>query len=148
MRVKPLIDLYQHLDELEKACMESNEPIFLKDKKTNRLILMNGDFYDELIKGFDMTPFGIRPDLYDIMGYPEKILIYAEATDEPIFFSLREDGDMVFMTPALYSVLTDKTPEHKGAKLKIKIRRKRTFSREFLKTKGAKVYSFEKYSKK
>ena len=148
MITKPLDDLYYHFDTLEKACLDSNEPIFLKDKKRDRLVLMNGECYDQLIKGFDMTPFGIRPDIYEVMGCLEKILIYAEMTDEPIFVSIREDKDMVFMTPALYDVLADKTSEHKGEKLKIKIRKKRVFSREILQPKGAKVYPFEKYSRK
>ncbi|RKJ70023.1 hypothetical protein D7X33_23305 [Butyricicoccus sp. 1XD8-22] len=57
MITKPLDDLCCHFDALEKACLDSNEPIFLKDKKRNRLVLMNGECYDQLIKGFDMTPF-------------------------------------------------------------------------------------------
>lgn len=148
MITKPLDDLYYHFDTLEKACLDSNEPIFLKDKKRNRLVLMNGECYDQLIKGFDMTPFGIRPDIYEVMGRLEKILIYAEMTDEPIFVSIHEDKDMIFMASALYDVLADKTSEQKGQKLKIKIRKTRTFSREILQTKGAKVYRFEKYSRK
>lgn len=148
MIIRPLDDLYCHLDALEKACLNSNEPIFLKDKKRDRLVLMDGEFYDKLIVGFDMTPFGIRLDIYEIMGYPEKILLGAEMTDEPIFVSIQGDRDMVFMTPALYAVLSDQTPEHKGEKLKIKIRKKRIFSREALKMKGAKIYQFEKFSKK
>ncbi|RKJ70022.1 hypothetical protein D7X33_23300 [Butyricicoccus sp. 1XD8-22] len=82
------------------------------------------------------------------MGCLEKILIYVEMTDEPIFVSTHEDKDMVFMTSALYDVLAGKTSEQKGKKLKIKIRKKRTFSREILQTKGARVYPFEKYSRK
>ena len=148
MITQPLDDLYYHFDILEKACLDSNEPIFLKDKKRNRLVLMNGEGYDQLIKGFDMTPFGIRPDIYEVMGRIEKILIYAEMTDEPIFVSIHEDKDMVFMTPALYTALTDNSPERKDERLKIKLRKKRVFSREIFQTKDAKVYRFEKYSKK
>ena len=48
MLTRPLDDLQTHYSDLKQLCLDSNEPIFLKDRWEKRLVLMNCEFYEKL----------------------------------------------------------------------------------------------------
>ena len=102
MLTKPLDDLQAHYSDLKQLCLSSDEPIFLKDKWRNRLVLMNCEFYEKLTAEYDMTRYGLWLDTGEMRKRNETPLPYAEITDEPIFVSDGDGRDIIFMTPALY----------------------------------------------
>ena len=149
MLTKPLDDLQAHYSDLKQLCLSSDEPIFLKDKWRNRLVLMNCEFYEKLTAEYDMTRYGLWLDTGEMRKRNETPLPYAEITDEPIFVSDGDGRDIIFMTPALYHVLAGNISRSKAAgKFKIKIEKKQTHSHNEPRHNCAKIYPFEKSDKK
>lgn len=142
MLTKPLNDLQARYSDLKQLCLSSNEPIFLQERRRNRLVAMNAQVYEKLSAEYDMTPYGLWLETRELMERNETPLPYAEITDEPIFVSDGDGQDVVFMTPALYHVLAGNISARVAAgRFKIKIRKKQMSA-------GAKIYPFPKIGTK
>lgn len=138
MLTKSLDDLQARYSDLKQLCLSSDEPIFLKERRRNRLVVMNIEVYEKLSAEYDMTPYGLWLETCELMERNETPLPYAEITDEPIFVSDGDDQDVVFMTPVLYHVLAGNISARVAAgRFKIKIRKKQMSA-------GAKIYPFPK----
>ena len=140
---KSLIDLQKNYFSMEKLCFDSMEPIYFETQWPYDLVMMNMEVYNRLVQDFDMSPFGIDLDIYDILDYREKILIYCQENDEPIFVSTDKGKDVVFMNIVLYNFLAGNPPEYEDDKLKYPPKRKanhKTTSQT-----GARIYSFDDF---
>ena len=144
---KSLLDLQKNYFSMEKLCFDSMEPICFETPWPYDLVMMNMEAYNRLVQDFDMSPFGIDLDIYDILGYREKILIYCQENDEPIFVSTDKGKDVVFMNIALYNFLAGNPPEYEDDKLEYPPKRKVKRSKETASKTSAKIYSFADFSK-
>ena len=148
MKKKSLIDLQKNYFSMEKLCFDSMEPICFETQWPYDLVMMNMEGYNRLVQNFDMSPFGIDLDIYDILGYREKLLIYCQENDEPIFVSTDKGKDVVFMNIVLYNFLAGNSPEYEDDKLEYPPKRKAKCSKETTSPKSAKIYSFADFSKR
>ncbi|MBR1628765.1 MAG: type II toxin-antitoxin system Phd/YefM family antitoxin, partial [Lachnospiraceae bacterium] len=52
MQIVPMQDL-QNTAEIERRCLESNEPIFVTKNGYERLVVMDIDYYEQTMKKLD-----------------------------------------------------------------------------------------------
>lgn len=144
---KTLLDLQENYFSMEKLCFSSMEPICFETQWAYDLVMMNMEVYDHLVQDFDMSPFGIDLDIYDILAYREKLLIYCQENDEPIFVATDKGKDIVFMNIVLYNFLAGNPPEYEDDKLKFPPKRKVKRSKAADSKASAKIYPFVDPSK-
>lgn len=144
---KTLSDLQENYFSMEKLCFSSMEPICFETQWAYDLVMMNMEVYDHLVQDFDMSPFGIDLDIYDLLAYREKLLIYCQENDEPIFVATDKGKDIVFMNIVLYNFLAGNPPEYEDDKLKFPPKRKGNRSKSTTYKASAKIYPFVDPSK-
>lgn len=105
-------ELYDSYDELMELCFSSPAPIRLNTPWANDLYMMNEQVFDELMKGYDTSGFNIVLDQYDILAYREKVQIYCEELEEPIFV-LAKNKYVAFMTDVIFNYIAGNPPEYK-----------------------------------
>ena len=96
---------------------------------------------------FDMFPFDINLDIYDVLAYREKLPIYCQENDEPIFVATDKGKDIVFMSIILYNFLAGNPPEYEDDKLEFPPKRKAKRSKAANSKASAKIYPFVDMSK-
>ena len=139
---KPLQELQENYPAMEKLCLDSTEPIIFCSPWQNRIAMMNKPVYDNLVRDFDMSPYGVRLERYDLTGYRDKVIICCEETGQPIFVPVKKGAVVVFMDIILYNFLAGNPPEFEDDVPAISPKRKSHRSAKQIRTDGATVYSF------
>lgn len=145
---KSLHDLQENYFSMEKLCFASMEPICFETHWSKAVVMMNMGVYNSLVQDFDMSPFGIDLDIYDILAYREKIPIYCQENDEPIFVATDKGKDVVFMNIVLYNFLAGNPPEFEDDKLEYIPKKKRKRSKSTTSKADARIYIFDEISKR
>ena len=139
---KPMRELQENYPAMEKLCLASTEPIIFCSPWQDRIAMMNKCVYDNLVRDFDMSPYGVKLERSDLTDYREKVIIVCEETREPVFISDGKGNPIVFMDIILYNFLAGNPPEFEDDIPAISPKRKSNRPAKQIRKDGAMVYSF------